>query len=185
MPPLPPRPSRAEDAPLAREDLSAFVADVLRMSDAERFVDAALKDMDDGVVNGESGCTRALAPQPCTCHPRVCTHAADGSMPVASFVAFTPLLAKRVTAALAPGSVSALASIAFVPREDVPPTRSVGSWVGVCVASGMLMVNAWVQSITGDLGVDFPNSSELTLRDFTSMTDRTYGGVPTSDAECE
>lgn len=40
-------------------------------------------------------------------------------------------------------------SLAFVPKDDNPPTRLIGSNVLVCTSAGVMTVNAWVQGLNG------------------------------------
>lgn len=97
---------------------------------------------------------------------------------------FADALREAVEGALMPGRVSKHASIDFIPREAHFPTRNVGSWCCVCVAAGMMIVNAWIQGLTGIMSASFPNYANVSLVDSSIETDRTFGGSPESDEEC-
>jgi len=63
-------------------------------------------------------------------------------------------------------------SIAFIPKDRSFPTRTVGSWVGVCVSGACLIVNTWMQyimkakNLSSDTNHSFHNWSQLNLSMF-------------------
>jgi hypothetical protein len=58
-------------------------------------------------------------------------------------------LTARILDALEPGRVQSLDSIAFIPADPKPETKSVGSWVVVCCVGSMWAVSCWVQLLVG------------------------------------
>ena len=48
---------------------------------------------------------------------------------------------------LLPHCIQTHSSIEFIPKDRSFPTRTVGSWVGVCVSGSCLIVNTWMQHI--------------------------------------
>ena len=57
--------------------------------------------------------------------------------------------------------------------------------LAVAVQAGLLMVNAWVQGLTGPQGHDFPNFTDVSFSGASMTTDRAFGGTGESDADCE
>ena len=136
--------------------LSAFLSQVLNMRSVSPIIEGALADL--GKPDG---------------------------VDVDGVLEFFEAVRNRVLVLLAPGNIGNCDSIEWIPRETSVGTRAVGSWCGVCVGAGMMMVNAFIQGLMGELGKEFPNTFELAWTDCSGSTDRTYGAVSGSDAECE
>ena len=62
-----------------------------------------------------------------------------------------------------PGSVSRLSDTLFIPKPAHLDTRFVGSWVGVCLTAGVLMVTQWCSHLTGREGTNPPTNLVLML----------------------
>ncbi|UJR29344.1 hypothetical protein I4U23_010556 [Adineta vaga] len=60
---------------------------------------------------------------------------------------FMPLYQKKVLELLLPEFIQRHQSIEFIPKDRSFPTRTVGSWIGVCVSGACLIVNTWIQFI--------------------------------------
>jgi molybdopterin/thiamine biosynthesis adenylyltransferase len=58
---------------------------------------------------------------------------------------FMPLYQQKVLNLLLPQYIQKHQSIEFIPKDRSFPTRTVGSWVGVCVSGSCLIVNTWIQ----------------------------------------
>ena len=90
---------------------------------------------------------------------------------------------------LLPHCIQTLSSVEFIPKDRSFPTRTVGSWVGVCVSGSCLIVNTWIQHImktrnaNSDTGEPCHNWNQLNL----SMFDGGYytAGFPNEqDLNC-
>jgi len=73
-----------------------------------------------------------------------------------------PALMHRCVSAMLPGSVSCLEDLLFIPKPAHLDTRFVGSWVGVCLTAGVLMVTQWTSFLTGR-GTNPPTNLVLML----------------------
>ncbi|CAF1278964.1 unnamed protein product [Adineta steineri] len=82
---------------------------------------------------------------------------------------FMPLYQQKVLKLLLPQSIQLHQSIEFIPKDRSFPTRTVGSWIGVCVSGACLIVNTWIQYLmktknsNSDTNQSFHNWSQLNL----------------------
>jgi molybdopterin/thiamine biosynthesis adenylyltransferase len=78
---------------------------------------------------------------------------------------FMPLYQQKVLKLLQPQDIQKYQSIEFIPKDRTFPTRTVGSWVGVCVSGACLIVNTWMQYLikTTDINSHFHNWNQLNL----------------------
>ncbi|CAF3713538.1 unnamed protein product [Rotaria sp. Silwood1] len=89
---------------------------------------------------------------------------------------FMPLYQKKVLQLLLPQSIQNYQSIEFIPKDRSFPTRTVGSWIGVCLSGSCLIVNTWIKYImknknsTFDINKPFHNWIQINL----SMFDGSY-----------
>ncbi|CAF4935740.1 unnamed protein product [Rotaria sp. Silwood1] len=89
---------------------------------------------------------------------------------------FMPLYQKKVLQLLLPQSIQNYQSIEFIPKDRPFPTRTVGSWIGVCLSGSCLIVNTWIKYImknknsTFDINKPFHNWIQINL----SMFDGSY-----------
>ncbi len=60
---------------------------------------------------------------------------------------FAPAWKQAVVSRLVPSRIQTYRSLSFIPRDPPFPTRTVGSWIGVCVSGSVLLVNAWAQHL--------------------------------------
>ena len=58
---------------------------------------------------------------------------------------FASIYQEKVLRLLLPEFIQQYQSIEFLPKDRSFPTRTVGSWVGVCVSGSCLIVNTWIQ----------------------------------------
>ncbi|CAF2959816.1 unnamed protein product [Rotaria sp. Silwood2] len=85
---------------------------------------------------------------------------------------FMSLYQEKVLGLLLPQSIQTYQSIEFIPKDRSFPTRTVGSWIGVCASGSCLIVNTWVQHImkTKNLTIDtnkpFHNWMQINLSMF-------------------
>ncbi|CAF1391697.1 unnamed protein product [Adineta ricciae] len=82
---------------------------------------------------------------------------------------FMPLYQKKVLRFLLPESIQKHQSIGFIPKDRTFPTRTVGSWIGVCVSGACLLVNTWVQYLMKKTNLNestFHNWSQFNLSMF-------------------
>ncbi|CAF0837820.1 unnamed protein product [Rotaria sordida] len=85
---------------------------------------------------------------------------------------FMPLYQKKVLELLLPQSIENFQSIEFIPKDRSFSTRTVGSWIGVCVSGSCLIVNTWVQyliknrNLTFDMNKSFHNWMQINLSMF-------------------
>lgn len=82
---------------------------------------------------------------------------------------FLPLYQKKVLQLLLPESIQKHRSIDFIPKDQAFPTRTVGSWIGVCVSGACLIVNTWVQYLMRKTNANestFHNWNQLNLSMF-------------------
>ncbi|CAF4205146.1 unnamed protein product, partial [Adineta steineri] len=85
---------------------------------------------------------------------------------------FMPLYQQKVLKLLLPQSIQLHQSIGFIPKDRSFPTRTVGSWVGVCVSGACLIVNTWIQYLmktknsNSNTNQSFHNWSQLNLSMF-------------------
>ncbi len=82
---------------------------------------------------------------------------AAGVPSVAAFGAVARALGADISARLVPGRILDYAAIDFIPKDASFPTRTIGSWVVVCVAGSMLSVNLWAQYVMGHGVVNWTN----------------------------
>ncbi|CAF1007596.1 unnamed protein product [Didymodactylos carnosus] len=95
-------------------------------------------------------------------------------MPSASQLStlFMPLYQQKTLELLLPQNIQKHQSIEFIPKDRSFPTRTVGSWVGVCVSGACLIVNTWIQYImktrnsNSDMNKPFHNWNQLNLSMF-------------------
>jgi molybdopterin/thiamine biosynthesis adenylyltransferase len=71
-------------------------------------------------------------------------------------------LMEECVSAMLPGSVTSLEDTLFIPKPAHLDTRFVGSWVGVCLTAGVLMVTQWASYLTGR-GTNPPTNIVLML----------------------
>ena len=85
---------------------------------------------------------------------------------------FISVFQEKTLDLLLPQYIQKHPSIEFIPKDRSFPTRSVGSWVGVCVSGSCFIVNTWVQYImrttlsSADTNGPFHNWSQLNLSMF-------------------
>lgn len=60
---------------------------------------------------------------------------------------FMPLYQTKTLELLLPQYIKDYKSIEFIPKDKSFPTRTVGSWVGVCVSGSCLLINTWMQYV--------------------------------------
>lgn len=80
-----------------------------------------------------------------------------------------PALREAVLQRLSCEHIESWRSIGFIPKNRMVATRSVGSWVAVCVGGSLMLVNLWVQSLMGEKAHTW---AALVLRD---MSVEKYG----------
>jgi molybdopterin/thiamine biosynthesis adenylyltransferase len=73
-----------------------------------------------------------------------------------------PALMQQCVTSMLPRSVSTLGDLLFIPKPAHLDTRFVGSWVGVCLTAGVLMVSQWTSFLTGR-GTNPPTNLVLML----------------------
>jgi hypothetical protein len=103
-----------------------------------------------------------------------CLNELNITLPSASQLStiFMPLYQQKVLNLLLPQCVQKHQSIEFIPKDRSFPTRTVGSWVGVCVSGSCLIVNTWMQYImktrnsNTDMNPSFHNWNQLNLSMF-------------------
>jgi molybdopterin/thiamine biosynthesis adenylyltransferase len=89
---------------------------------------------------------------------------------------FMPLYQQKILKLLQPQYIQKHQSIEFIPKDRSFPTRTVGSWVGVCVSGACLIVNTWMQYLmktrdaNSNTNSSFHNWNQLNL----SMYDGGY-----------
>ena len=74
----------------------------------------------------------------------------------------------EVLARLAPDKVAAQEDLLFCPKDDTPPTRTIGSNALVCTAAAVMTTNAWVQSL---FGAEMPNYTKFDVVSFAEPGD--------------
>jgi molybdopterin/thiamine biosynthesis adenylyltransferase len=85
---------------------------------------------------------------------------------------FISLYQQKILRLLIPQFIQNHSSIEFIPKDRSFPTRTVGSWVGVCVSGACLIVNTWMQyimkakNLSSDTNHSFHNWSQLNLSMF-------------------
>ena len=67
---------------------------------------------------------------------------------------FMSLYQQKVLKLLLPEHIQKHQSIEFIPKDRSFPTRTVGSWIGVCVSGSCLMINTWMQYLMKSRNVD-------------------------------
>jgi len=83
-----------------------------------------------------------------------------------------PLYQEKVLNLLLPQYIQKYQSIEFIPKDRSFPTRTVGSWIGVCVSGSCLIINTWIQYLmktrnsNTDINPLFHNWSQLNLSMF-------------------
>jgi molybdopterin/thiamine biosynthesis adenylyltransferase len=101
-----------------------------------------------------------------------CLHELNIILPSASQLStiFMPLYQQKVLNLLLPEYIQKYQSIEFIPKDRSFPTRTVGSWVGVCVSGSCLIINTWIQYLmkTRNSNIDpsFHNWNQLNLSMF-------------------
>ncbi|CAF3373023.1 unnamed protein product [Rotaria socialis] len=102
---------------------------------------------------------------------------------------FMPLYQEKLVGLLLPQYIENYQSIEFIPKDRSFPTRTVGSWIGVCLSGSCLVVNTWMQymmkikRLTADNNKSFHNWIQINL----SMFDGSYSttGFPNEqDLNC-
>ena len=110
-----------------------------------------------------------------------------GVASAASFARVARALSARIADRLVPSRILGYDALDFIPKDAAFPTRTVGSWVVVCVAGSLLSVNLWVQHLMGHGVVNWTNCD---LRGVVDVTDGCgdkwpfYRAVVASSPEC-
>lgn len=76
---------------------------------------------------------------------------------------------RQILKMLLPDTIQSHESISFIPKDKSFSTRTVGSWIGVCVSGSCLIVNTWIQYLIQN-NSSFHNWTQLNL----SMYDGGY-----------
>lgn len=90
---------------------------------------------------------------------------------------FMSLYQQKLLNLLLPQNIQKYQSIAFIPKDKSFPTRTVGSWVGVCVSGSCLIINTWMQYLmkiknsNTDMNSSFHNWNQFNLSMFTGGYD--------------
>jgi molybdopterin/thiamine biosynthesis adenylyltransferase len=80
----------------------------------------------------------------------------------------TPGDNQEALAKLQPDQILTHQVLTFCPKDDNPPTRTIGSNALVCTSASVMTVNAWLQSL---LGADMPNYTKFDLVSFPTPDD--------------
>eukprot|EP00010_Vexillifera_abyssalis_P004054 CAMPEP_0201552854 /NCGR_PEP_ID=MMETSP0173_2-20130828/18664_1 /ASSEMBLY_ACC=CAM_ASM_000268 /TAXON_ID=218659 /ORGANISM="Vexillifera sp., Strain DIVA3 564/2" /LENGTH=277 /DNA_ID=CAMNT_0047963415 /DNA_START=27 /DNA_END=860 /DNA_ORIENTATION=+ len=70
---------------------------------------------------------------------------------------------KSIFEKLSPDKIQSYKDLSFLPKDDTPPTRNIGSNALVCTCASVMTVNAWVQSLFGE---EMPNYTKFDMVSF-------------------
>ena len=107
----------------------------------------------------------------------------EESLEMENWERYVHLLEDKVQEKLMPENVLQHARIDFIPKAAPMETRKVGSWFSVCTGAACLMINAWIQGISGVN--DTPTFVNFSLVAFDCYSDLREGAHLSPNPTCE